>query len=296
MFSGGVSEKMILGKHSSLTGKKIVLTRARHQLNQIETQLLLYGAIPFPIPTIEIADPPDLRPINRVFTEGITPIGSDDFSRFGRLKYEWVIFTSANGVERFIRHRVDWMRHHSSDDGELSNTSLLSFDNVKFAAIGPGTAHAMTEHGLENAMYAEDFVAEGLVEKFQEIEPESSNEFKGHVLLPRALKARNILPDSLRKMGWVVEDVPVYQTIVPEVEAGSRELLSSADAIVFMSSSTVQNFIQMFGKECLPEVIVSIGPITSQTILDCGFTHTIQASPSSVEGIVSGLVEYYESN
>ncbi len=296
MFSEGVSEKMTPGKHSSLTGKKIVLTRARHQLNQIETQLLLYGAIPFPIPTIEIVDPPDLRPINRVFTEGITPTGSDGFSRHGRLKYEWVIFTSANGVERFIRHRVDWMRHHSSDDGGLSNTSLLSFDNVKFAAIGPGTAHAMTEHGLEYAMFAEDFVAEGLVEKFQEIEPESSNEFKGHILLPRALKARNILPDSLRKMGWVVEDVPVYQTIVPEVEAGSRELLSSADAIVFMSSSTAQNFIQMFGKECLPEVIVSIGPITSQTILDCGFTHTIQASPSSVEGIVSGLVEYYESN
>ena len=97
-------------------------------------------------------------------------------------------------------------------------------------------------------------------------------------------------------MGWVVEDVPVYQTIVPEVEAGSRELLSSADAIVFMSSSTAQNFIQMFGKECLPEVIVSIGPVTSQTILDCGFTHTIQSSPSSVEGIVAGLIEYYESN
>ena len=97
MFSGGESEKMKPRKESSLTGKKIVLTRARHQINQIETQLLLYGAIPFPIPTIEIADPPDLRPINRVFTEGITPIGSDDFSRFGRLKYEWVIFTSANG-------------------------------------------------------------------------------------------------------------------------------------------------------------------------------------------------------
>ena len=136
MFSEGASEKMTHGKHSSLTGKKIVLTRARHQLNQIETQLLLYGAIPFPIPTIEIADPPDLRPINRVFTEGITPIGSDDFSGHGRLKYEWVIFTSANGVERFIRHRVDWMRHHSSDDGGLSNSSLL-FGNVKFAAIGP---------------------------------------------------------------------------------------------------------------------------------------------------------------
>lgn len=295
MFSEGESEKMTPGKESSLTGKKIVLTRARHQINQIETQLLLYGAIPLQIPTIEIADPPDLGPINRVFTEGITPIGSDDFSRYGRLKYEWVIFTSANGVERFIRYRVNWMRHHSSDDVGLSNSPLL-FGEVKFAAIGPGTAHAMTEYGLEYALYAEDFVAEGLVAKFQEIEPESSNEFKGHVLLPRALKARNILPDSLRKMGWVVEDVPVYQTIVPEVEAGSRELLSSADAIVFMSSSTAQNFIQMFGKECLPEVIVSIGPVTSQTILDCGFSHTIQASPSSVEGIVTGLIEYYESN
>ena len=283
-------------KLRSLTGKRIVLTRARHQINQIETQLFDYGATSIPIPTIEIADPPDLTPINRVFAEGITPIRSDGFSQYGRLKYEWVIFTSANGVERFISHRADWMRRHSSEGIGLNDSSLLSFDNVKFAAIGPGTAHAMTEIGLDYKMYAEDFVAEGLVEKFQEIEPDSSNEFKGHVLLPRALKARNILPDSLRKMGWVVEDVPVYQTILPKVEAGSQELLSSADAIVFMSSSTVRNFIHMFGKEYLPEVIVSIGPITSQTILDCGFTHTIQASPSSIEGIVAGLIDYYASN
>ena len=287
---------MTSGKHPSLTGKKIVLTRARHQINQIETQLLLYGATPITIPTIEIADPPDFTSINRVLTEGLTPISSRGFSRYGRLKYEWVIFTSANGVERFISYRADWIRRHSSDDSGLNDSSLLSFDNVKFAAIGPGTAHAMTGIGLDCKMYAEEFVAEGLVEKFQEIEPDASNEFKGHVLLPRALKARNILPDSLREMGWVVDDVPVYQTIVPKVEAGSQELLSSADAIVFMSSSTAQNFIQMFGKECLPEVIVSIGPVTSQTILDCGFTHTIQASPSSVEGIVTGLIEYYESN
>tara|TARA_Y100001970_G_scaffold291108_1_gene427107 strand:- start:566 stop:1429 length:864 start_codon:yes stop_codon:yes gene_type:complete len=283
-------------KLRSLTGKRIVLTRARHQINQIETQLFDYGATSIPIPTIEIADPPDLTPINRVFAEGITPIRSDGFSQYGRLKYEWVIFTSANGVERFISHRADWMRRHSSEGIGLNDSSLLSFDNVKFAAIGPGTAHAMTEIGLDYKIYAEDFVAEGLVEKFQEIEPDSSNEFKGHVLLPRALKARNILPDSLRKMGWVVEDVPVYQTILPKVEAGSQELLSSADAIVFMSSSTVRNFIHMFGKEYLPEVIVSIGPITSQTILDCGFTHTIQASPSSIEGIVAGLIDYYASN
>ena len=287
---------MTSGNHVSLTGKKIVLTRARHQIKEIETQLLLYGAIPIVIPTIEITDPPDSSPINRVFAEGITPESSGGFPRYGRLKYEWIIFTSANGVERFISHRDNWIRHHSSGDIGLNESSLPSFDNVKFAAIGPGTVRAMTEIGLDYKMYADDFVAEGLVEKFQEIEPDSSNEFKGRVLLPRALKARNILPDSLRKMGWLVEDVPVYQTIVPKVEAGSEELLSSADAIVFMSSSAAKNFIHMFGKEYLPEVIVSIGPITSQTILDCGFTHTIQASPSSVEGIIAGLTDYYASN
>ncbi len=180
---------MTSGNHVSLTGKKIVLTRARHQINQIETQLLLYGAIPIVIPTVEITDPPDPSPINRVFAEGIIPESSGGFSRYGRLKYEWIIFTSANGVERFINHRDDWIRRHSSGDIGLNDSSLPSFDNVKFAAIGPGTARAMTEVGLDYKMYADDFVAEGLVEKFQEIEPDSSNEFKGRVLLPRALKA-----------------------------------------------------------------------------------------------------------
>lgn len=283
-------------EHNPLTGKKIVLTRARHQINQSSDQLRLYGAIPIAIPTIEISDPPDSSIIEKIFAEKVVTAGTGELIEATHLQYEWIIFTSANGVSSFMRYVADWIRNNNLESLEIEKAQTLLFANVKFASIGSATALAMTEYGLHCQVSATDFVSEGLLEKFQVIKPASSQEFKGRILLPRAAKARNILPDTLRKMGWVVDDVPVYQTIMPKVEPGSRDLLSTADAIVFTSSSTVTHFFQMFGKEHLPEVVVSIGPITTQTILENGLTPSIEASPSSVKGIVSGLLDYYSLN
>ena len=283
-------------EHNPLTGKKIVLTRARHQINQSSDQLRLYGAIPIAIPTIEISDPPDSSIIEKIFAEKVVSTGTGELIEATHLQYEWIIFTSANGVSSFMRYVADWIRNNNLESLEIEKAQTLLFANVKFASIGSATALAMTEYGLHCQVSATDFVSEGLLEKFQVIKPDSSQEFKGRILLPRAAKARNILPDTLRKMGWVVDDVPVYQTIMPKVESGSRDLLSTADAIVFTSSSTVTHFFQMFGKEHLPEVVVSIGPITTQTILENGLTPSIEASPSSVKGIVSGLLDYYSLN
>ena len=283
-------------EHNPLTGKKIVLTRARHQINQSSDQLRLYGAIPIAIPTIEISDPPDSSIIEKIFAEKVVSAGTGELIEATHLQYEWIIFTSANGVSSFMRYVADWIRNNNLESLEIEKAQTLLFANVKFASIGSATALAMTEYGLHCQVSATDFVSEGLLEKFQVIKPDSSQEFKGRILLPRAAKARNILPDTLRKMGWVVDDVPVYQTIMPKVESGSRDLLSTADAIVFTSSSTVTHFFQMFGKEHLPEVVASIGPITTQTILENGLTPTIEASPSSVTGIVSGLLDYYSLN
>ena len=283
-------------EHNPLTGKKIVLTRARHQINQSSDQLRLYGAIPIAIPTIEISDPPDSSIIEKIFAEKVVSAGTGELIEATHLQYEWIIFTSANGVSSFMRYVADWIRNNNLESLEIEKAQTLLFANVKFASIGSATALAMTEYGLHCQVSATDFVSEGLLEKFQVIKTDSSQEFKGRILLPRAAKARNILPDTLRKMGWVVDDVPVYQTIMPKVESGSRDLLSTADAIVFTSSSTVTHFFQMFGKEHLPEVVVSIGPITTQTILENGLTPSIEASPSSVKGIVSGLLDYYSLN
>ena len=256
----------------------------------------LYGAIPIAIPTIEISDPPDSSIIEKIFAEKVVTAGTGELIEATHLQYEWIIFTSANGVSSFMRYVADWIRNNNLESLEIEKAQTLLFANVKFASIGSATALAMTEYGLHCQVSATDFVSEGLLEKFQVIKPASSQEFKGRILLPRAAKARNILPDTLRKMGWVVDDVPVYQTIMPKVEPGSRDLLSTADAIVFTSSSTVTHFFQMFGKEHLPEVVVSIGPITTQTILENGLTPSIEASPSSVAGIVSGLLDYYSLN
>jgi len=244
-----------------LAGKKIVLTRAIHQIKEFSLELKKYGAIPIEIPTIDIASPSDHGERLR---NAISHL--DD--------YEWIIFTSANGVDRFM--------------------SLLQeveeIEGVNVAAIGPGTEKKLEDFKVPVDLVPDNHVAEGLLQVFPK--PQSG----GRVLLPRAAKARGIIPDTLEELGWMVDDIPSYRTVMPEEEEGSRELLSSADAIVFTSSSTAQNFVQMFGKECLPEVIVSIGPVTSQTILDCGSTPTIEASPSSVEGIIKVLIEYYAYN
>lgn len=267
-----------------LTGKKIVLTRARHQVKSLQFRLRQYGATPIAIPSIEIVDPPDGKEhLKRILQEEvITSSGTQAF-----LKYEWLIFTSSNGVDRFMQSVRHWERQCPAH---------LHIDKVKIAVIGPGTLRRLRRWGLKPEIQATDHLAEGLLEKFQAIEPDNQNEFEGRILLPRAAKARNILPDTLRNMGWAIDDVPVYQTIIPKVEKGSQDLLSSADAIVFMSSSTAQNFVQMFGKEYLPEVVVSIGAITTQTILNLGFIPTIEASPSSVKGIVTGLLNHYSTN
>ena len=135
-------------EHNPLTGKKIVLTRARHQINQSSDQLRLYGAIPIAIPTIEISDPPDSSIIEKIFAEKVVSAGTGELIEATHLQYEWIIFTSANGVSSFMRYVADWIRNNNLESLEIDVALTLLFANVKFASIGSATALAMTEYGL----------------------------------------------------------------------------------------------------------------------------------------------------
>ena len=245
----------------NLEGKKIVLTRSSHQMAEISEELKKYGAIPIEVPTIKIIPPLDEGEKLRAVISRLH-------------NYEWIIFTSVNGVDQFMSalHEIE------------------KLEEVHIAAIGTGTERKLAQFHVSVDLVPENQVAEGLLGIFPE--PRTEN----RVLLPRASKGRSILPDSLTKLGWVVDDVPTYRTVVPEAEEGSTQLLELADVIVFTSSSTVKNFMKMFGQKYLPQVVVSIGPVTSQTIIDSGFKPTLEASPSSIKGIIQSLTSYYSNN
>ena len=244
-----------------LAGKKIVLTRASHQVKEFSERLKEAGAIPIEVPTIEIVPPLDG--------------GKKIQDALNHLElYNWIIFTSANGVDWFFS----------------SQPQIEKLQHVNIAAIGPSTAQKLSQFDINIDLVPDDHVIEGLLEVFPEAPP------AGRVLIPRAAIARNLLPDTLKSFGWSVDDVEVYRTIIPVKGDKTVELLKSTDAIVFTSSSTVQNFISMFAIENIPELVVSIGPITSQTIRHAGLVPHVQASPSSIAGIIQALRNYYSMN
>ena len=248
----------LIDSELALAGKKIVLTRASHQAKEFSERLREAGAIPIGIPTIEIVPPLD----------GGTKI-QDALNHLDL--YKWIIFTSTNGVDWFFS----------------SQPQLEKLQHINIAAIGPSTAQKLRQLDISVDLVPDNHVIEGLLEEFPEAPP------GGRVLIPRAAVARNLLPKTLKSCGWLVDDIEVYRTIIPVKEDKTVELLKSADAIIFTSSSTVQNFISMFGLGNIPELVVSIGPITSQTIRHAGLVPHVQASPSSTEGIIQALQSYY---
>ena len=252
--------KSIKYPKKNLEGKKIVLTRASHQAEEFSEELKKCGAIPIVVPTIKIVPPLDEGEKLRAVISRLHD-------------YEWIIFTSANGVDQFM--------------SSLHEEEKL--DEVRIAAIGTGTERKLAQFHVSVDLVPENYVAEGLLNIFPE--PRTKN----RVLLPRASKGRSTLPDSLANQGWVVDDVPTYRTVAPEAEEGSIQLLELADVIVFTSSSTVRNFLTMFGQQYLPQVVVSIGPVTSKTIIESGFKPTLEASSSSIKGIIESLTSYYSN-
>ena len=212
---------------------------------------------PILLPTIEIQPPDDQGAALR---ESIHLID----------QYDWLIFTSANGVNAFFT--------------ELDVPSLPI--DTQIAVIGTGTNQALKGLGLNANLIAEDSVAEGLLRAFLTLEKE------GKILLPRAAKARDVLPENLRKAGWVVDEVSAYQTNIPEKFASFDNKIIEADSIIFTSVSTFENFLKMYGLENIPPNVISIGPITSEAIRESGRVVAIEANPHNINGIIEGIATF----
>jgi uroporphyrinogen III methyltransferase/synthase len=240
-------------ENAPLFGRTIVVTRAREQASELRAKLETLGAEVVELPAIAI------EPV--AFT---LPVLAD---------YRWIVFTSANGVDAFF-------------DRGLAPAGLdaRALGGVKLAAIGPGTADALTRRGLHPDVVPERFIAESLLDAF----PEGS----GRVLLARAEVARDVLPEGLTEKGYAVDVLPVYRTVRAPVdeETLARVRAGQVDALTFTSSSTVTNFCDVVGDVPEGPVVVSIGPVTSQTARERGLTVDVEADPHTIDGLVEGLV------
>ncbi len=255
-----------------LFGRRIIVTRAREQASQFMHILTELGAECIEFPTIEVIPPESWSPIDRAIGQLST--------------YDWVIFTSVNGVRFFLER----LKQAGKDVRELKG--------IKIGAIGPKTASVWETFGIVPDLVPKEYRAEAVVELLGK---EGLNGKK--ILLPRAKEAREILPEKLREMGAHVDVVEAYRTVKPDANVNLvREMLSKGkvDMVTFTSSSTVKNFAEMFAgeerevKEWLEKVAVAcIGPITAKTAWGRGFAVHVVPDEYTIEGLTSKILDYY---
>jgi uroporphyrinogen III methyltransferase/synthase len=245
-----------------LFGKRIVVTRAKGQAEALSARLRSLGAEVVELPTIEIRPAADNGPLDRAIASLAC--------------YDWLIFTSANGV-RFFLDRLD-----------RSSTDLRAL-RAKICAIGPATRAAVEALHLKVDLMGKEYVAERLLEAF------AAHDLAGkRVLLPRAAVARDLVPTELTRRGALVEVVEAYRTVTPEdaVERTAAAFAHKPDCVTFTSSSTVQNFVTAAGSAALEGVkVATIGPVTSQTARSLGISVTVEAQPFTIDGLVNAILE-----
>lgn len=249
-----------------LFGQRVLVTRTREQAGALSARLRALGAEPVELPTIRIAPPDDPAPLDAAIA--------------GLPGTDWIVFTSANGVDRF------WERLRAA------GLDARALHGACLAAIGPATRAALEAHGLQADYVPEEYVAEAVAAGLGDVRGR-------RVLLPRADVARPALAALLRQGGAEVVEVAAYRTARPEIDPGTlRATLYGVTAATFTSSSTVRNLAAAArgaGLE-LPVVlghalIACIGPITAATAREHGLPVHVVARPYTVEGLVEALLK-----
>ncbi len=253
-----------------LFGKRILVPRAPHQAEGTARAIRERAAEPVIFPVIELADPPDRAPLERAARE--------------LASYDWVVFTSANGVERFFATLAAIGR------------DARAFGAARVAVIGPKTSAALEAHGVRADLMAKEFVGEAVAQAILDVGGAR------RVLIPRALVARDALPEMLRAAGATVDVVAAYQTLaVPRERAAELRALfedGKLDAVIFTSGSTVASLTELLGPDApalLSKVAVgSIGPVTSQALAERGIAVAVTAQKYTVAGLLDALEAYFE--
>ena len=158
---------------------------------------------------------------------------------------------------------------------------------MQVAAIGPGTAAVLERFGVRADLVPERFVAESLLEAFPA--PKATG---ARVLLARAEQARDVIPEGLNAKGYVVDILPVYETVTAEPDPSDLERVRSGDfdVVTFTSSSTVENFCRLVGPIEGVHSVISIGPVTSATAVAAGLEVDVEADPHDIDGLVAAVL------
>jgi uroporphyrinogen III methyltransferase / synthase len=242
-----------------LHGRRVVVTRARAQASGLAATLRGLGA--------EVVELPAIRIEPRIDSEVQKVAGALGV-------YELVCLTSPNGVRLLFEAM------------EAAGVDARALAGVTVAAIGPGTARALAEHGVAADVVPERFVAEALVEALRDVEVEGKR-----VLVARAAEARDVLPDALRERGAEVDVAALYETVREQPGADEIEAAQSADYVTFTSSSTVTNLTEALGDRFPRGArVVSIGPITSETARAAGLEVAVEAERHDVDGLLAALL------
>jgi len=254
-------EKLRWFDNRPLFGKKVLVTRSRDQASELSELLRQYGAEPIEFPVIKISPPASFEELD---------------AALGRIEeYDWLLFTSANGV----RSVIDRLRELGRDVRWLKGP--------KVGAIGPKTAEAIQSLGMRVDFVPGEFVAEAVVREFPD-DPRGK-----HILIPRAKEAREVIPERLRELGAQVEVVTSYVTgsdTSDLSDMSDRIQSGEIDIITFASSSTVRMFAERIPSVPEGVTIACIGPITAQTAEELGLKVDLVAKEYTIEGLVKALV------
>jgi uroporphyrinogen III methyltransferase/synthase len=291
---GAPDDALRWAERRPLFGKRVLVTRAREQAGSTAALLRDLGADPVVVPTIEIHPPSDPAPLaaavaallaaGKGASVGVSAgAHASPYASSYASSYQWVAFTSANGVD------FTWAALTAAGG------DARAFGGIRLAAIGPATARALERRGLRADVVATEFRGEALAEAML-------SSFEGgapRVLVARAARARDVLPDTLRAAGCEVDVVAAYETRSPPPESIARLARDLADGridiVTFTSSSTVENLCDLLGPRAVELLarsrIASIGPITTATASGRGLRVDLTAREYTVPGLVEALLE-----
>lgn len=291
---------------SPLRGKRILITRPRAQANEFAQRLSELGAHPIRFPTIHIAPPESYAALDNALA--------------ALTNYDWLIFTSVNGVAAFWK-RLERIKKQLHALGEIrdwrlqspisnlnSSTNRLNQNLLNIAAVGPATARALAARGVTVTTLPKKFAASHL--------PTALDDVQGQrILFPRSDLARETLAAKLRQRGATVDEVVAYRTVPATPDPrGLAELRRGVNAITFTSPSSVNNFVQLMsgglryvdparirrlGPDGIPlpslggAVVACLGPSTARAAHASGLPVDVTASESTLPGLIAALQNHF---
>jgi uroporphyrinogen III methyltransferase/synthase len=258
-----------------LFGRRVLVTRPREQAAELVDQLVAMGAEAIEAPMIRIEPPHDVGPLLEAAHASTTGA------------FDWIVFTSGNGVEAFMTALLDGSR------------DLRALGGVRVCAVGTGTAERLARYGLKVDLIPKEFRADAVAAAIAEV----SALPRTRVLIPRGDIGRDVVADELRAGGAAVTDVIAYRTVLEdEQREGAPDIYrllldGTIDVVTFTSASAVRNFVKIYGEDQAADllkhtIVAAIGPVTADAASQLGIEVRVQPATYTVKALVTAITEH----